>query len=173
MFLLSIEFINPPKAILASGTKKGVELGGDKSILSVDGKHNLYNEGTIFTEMSWAEFYQEQGLEDQIDTFQTTEYTSVRDDPDALVNTIAESMNKIIKNNRIFYGIIDFEVDAFLNQNCVIPGLKLDYGIINKLMTKSSVWSPLLLRTVHKFGLSHWTFCFAPADFKTEPNNPV
>ncbi|MFX0071742.1 MAG: hypothetical protein ACFFAO_11695 [Candidatus Hermodarchaeota archaeon] len=131
---MSIEFINPPKAILASGTKKGVELGGDKSILSVDGKHNLYNEGTIFTEMSWAEFYQEQGLEDQIDTFQTTEYTSVRDDPDALVKTIAESMNKIIKNNRVFYGIIDFEVDAFLNQNCVIPGLKLDYGIINKLM---------------------------------------
>ncbi|TFG09127.1 MAG: hypothetical protein EU539_00385 [Promethearchaeota archaeon] len=131
---MSIEFINPPKAITAAGSKKGVEIGGDKSIVSLDGQHNLHNEGTIFTEMSWAEFYQEKGLEDQIDSFETTEYSSVRDDPKALVKTIAESIDKIIKNHRVFYGVMDFEVDAFLNQNCVIPGLKLDYGIINKLM---------------------------------------
>ena len=131
---MSIDFYRPPKAILASGTKEGVELGGDKSILSVDGQHNLYNEGIIFTEMSWAEFYHEAGLEDQIDTFQTTEFASVRDDPDALVKTIVETIDKIIREKKLFYGIVDFEVDAFLNQNCVIPGLKLDHEIINKLM---------------------------------------
>jgi hypothetical protein len=131
---LSIEFYRPPKAILASGTKEGVELGGDKSILSVDGRHNLYDEGTIFTEMSWAEFYKESGLEDQIDTFQTTEYKSVRDDPDALVKIIVDTIEKIIREKKLFYGIADFEVDAFLNQNCVIPGLTLDHDIINKLM---------------------------------------
>jgi hypothetical protein len=131
---LSFEFINPPKAILASGTKDGVELGGDKILLSVDGSHNLFNEGNIFTEMSWAEFYKEAGLEDQIDTFETTEFTSVRDDPDALVKTIMEGLDKIIRGKKVFYGIVDFEVDAFLNQNCVIPGLKLDTTIVNKLM---------------------------------------
>jgi hypothetical protein len=132
---LSLEFINPPRAILASGTKEGVELGGTKSILSVDGNHNLYNEGTIFTEMSWAEFYKDlEGLEDQIDTFTTTEFKSVREDPEALVRIIVNSIKNIINNNKIFYGIADFEVDAFLNQNCIIPGLKLDYEIINKLM---------------------------------------
>ncbi len=131
---MTIEFYRPPKAILASGTKEGVELGGDKSILSVDGQHNLYDEGTIFTEMSWAEFYKESGLEDQIDTFQTTEYKSVRDDPNALVNTIVESIERIIREKKLFYGIVDFEVDAFLNQNCVIPGLTLDPEIINKFM---------------------------------------
>jgi hypothetical protein len=132
---LSLEFINPPRAILASGTKEGVELGGTKSILSVDGNHNLYNEGTIFTEMSWAEFYKDlEGLEDQIDTFTTTEFKSVREDPEALVRIIVNSIKNIINNNKIFYGIADFEVDAFLNQNCIIPGLKLDYKIINKLM---------------------------------------
>ncbi|TFG13907.1 MAG: hypothetical protein EU535_04230 [Promethearchaeota archaeon] len=131
---MSIEFYRPPKAILASGTKAGVELGGDKSILSVDGQHNLYNEGSIFTEMSWAEFYNEVGLEDQIDTFQTTEYKSVRDDPNALIRTIIDSFDRIIREKKVFYGIADFEVDAFLNQNCVIPGLSLDQKVINKLM---------------------------------------
>ncbi len=131
---MSLEFYGPPNAILASGTKEGVELGGNKIILGIDGRHNLYNEGSIFTEMSWAEFYHDEGIDDQIDTFTTTEFVSVREDPDALVKTIVNSLNNIINNNKIFYGIADFEVDAFLNQNCIIPGLKLDYEIINKLM---------------------------------------
>ena len=131
---MSLEFINPPKAILLSGTKEGVELGGSKCILSIDSKHNLYTEGTIFTELSWAEFYQEEGIEDQIDTFTTKEYKSVREDPKALVDIIDKALLNIIKNKRLFYGIADFEVDAFMNQNTVIPGLKLDIGLINKLM---------------------------------------
>jgi len=132
---LSLEFINPPKGILASGTKEGVELGGTKSLLSIDGNHNFHNEGSIFTEMSWAEFYKDlEGLEDQIDTFTTTEFKSVRDNPEELVKTIVKAIDNIINNNKIFYGIADFEVDAFLNQNCIIPGLNLDYKIINRLM---------------------------------------
>jgi len=136
---LSISFINPPETLLSSGTKKGVELGGVKSIISLsinekDGKQVLITEGNIFTELSWAEFYQEKGLEDQIDTFTTTKFDSVREEPKALVNTIVESINNIINNKRLFYGIADFEVDAFMNRNCVMPGLKLDMKIINKLM---------------------------------------
>ncbi len=131
---MSLEFYGPPNAILASGTKEGVELGGNKIILGIDSSHNLYNEGSIFTEMSWAEFYHDEGIDDQIDTFTTTEFISVREDPDALVKTIVNSLNNIINKNKIFYGIADFEVDAFLNQNCLIPGLTLDYEIINKLM---------------------------------------
>ncbi|MFX0188364.1 MAG: hypothetical protein ACFE8A_11590 [Candidatus Hodarchaeota archaeon] len=131
---MSIAFFKPPKTIIASGTKKGVELGGDKSILSVDAKHNLFTEGTIFTELSWAEFYQEEGIEDQIDTFTTTEFKSVSDDSEALIDTIIKSIQNIINYKRVFYGIADFEVDAFMNQNCVIPGLSLDIEILNKLM---------------------------------------
>ncbi len=131
---MPIEFINPPSAILASGSKLGVELGGSKSILSIDAFHNLYSEGIIFSELSWGAFYQEEGLEDQIDTFETKEYDSVREDPEALAKTIVESIYNIINNEKLFYGIADFEVDAFLNRNTVIPGLKLDYEIINKLL---------------------------------------
>ncbi|MBD3256264.1 MAG: hypothetical protein GF383_14295 [Candidatus Lokiarchaeota archaeon] len=129
-----LDFYNPPKALLASATKEGVELGGVKSILCIDGNHNFYNIGNIFTELSWAEFYKEEGLQDQIDTFTTKEFKSVRDDPGALVNTIVDNLDNIINTRRLFYGIADFEVDAFLNRNCVIPGLKLDYEIINRLM---------------------------------------
>lgn len=131
---LPIVFFNPPLAILASGSKLGVELGGSKSILSFDAYHNLYSESVIFSELSWGAFYQEEGLEDQIDTFETKEYDSIREDPEALIKTIVGTIYNIINNEKLFYGIIDFEVDAFLNQNTVIPGLKLDYKIINKLL---------------------------------------
>jgi hypothetical protein len=131
---LPIEFYNAPSAILASGSKLGVELGGSKSILSIDQFHNLYSEGSIFSELSWGEFYQEEGLTDQIDKFSVREYDSVREDPEELVKTVVDSIYNIMNNLRLFYGIVDFEVDAFLNQNTIIPGLKLDYQIINKLL---------------------------------------
>ncbi len=131
---LPIILFNPPSTILASGSKLGVELGGSKTILSFDSYHNLYSESIIFSELSWGAFYQEEGLEDQIDTFETKEYDSIREDPEALLKTIVETIYNIINNEKLFYGIADFEVDAFLNQNTVIPGLKLDYEIINKLL---------------------------------------
>lgn len=84
--------------------------------------------------MSWAEFYHEKGLEDQIDTFTTKEESSIRENPEALIKKIIEVLRKIMKENKLFYGVADFEVDAFLNPNTVIPGLKLDPKLINKLM---------------------------------------
>ncbi|MBY9006427.1 MAG: hypothetical protein KGD63_06685 [Candidatus Lokiarchaeota archaeon] len=130
-----LKFYNPPPALLASGSKEGVELGGTKSIISIDQHHNFYTESMIYTEMSWGVFYRDiEGLEDQIDTFTTKEYDSIREDPEALVNTIIDSLNNIMANNRIFYGIGDFEVDAFMNQNTVIPGLTLERDLINTLM---------------------------------------
>jgi hypothetical protein len=133
---LSLEFYNPPlKIFSSSSSKKGVEIGGAKSIISIDSEHNFYNEGNIYTEMSWAAFYEEEGLEDSIDTFTTTEFDSIREDPEALVDAIIKTIYQIINNRKIFYGIADFEVDAFLDANTtVIPGLKLDYEIINKLL---------------------------------------
>jgi len=133
---LSLDFFNPPlKIFSSSSTKKGIEIGGAKSIISIDSSHNFYNEGNIYTEMSWAKFYEEEGLTDVIDTFMTTEYDSIREDPEALVHTIVKIIYQIINNRKIFYGIADFEVDAFLDTNTtVIPGLKLDYEIINKLL---------------------------------------
>ncbi|MHA2131547.1 MAG: hypothetical protein ACW99L_16400 [Promethearchaeota archaeon] len=141
---MPIEFYNPPTALLASGTKEGVELGGTKLLVSIDAHHNLYAEGVIFSELSWGAFYQEEGLEDQIDTFQTREYDSVREDPEGLVNKIVESLYNILNNQKLFYGIADFEVDAFLNQNTVIPGLKLDYQIINRLLEDSELFPQIL-----------------------------
>jgi len=130
---MPLDFYNPPlKIFSSSSTKKGVEIGGAKSIISIDSGHNFYNEGNIYTEMSWAAFYDEEGLEDVIDTFSTTEYDSIREDPVALVDTIVKIIYQIINNQKIFYGIADFEVDAFLSSS--IKGLKLDYEIINKLL---------------------------------------
>ncbi|MFX1273583.1 MAG: hypothetical protein ACFFBP_18110 [Promethearchaeota archaeon] len=131
---MPIELRNPPAAILASGSKEGVDLGGQKCFLSIDGNQNLINEANFITEMSWGSFYNEEGLEDQIDSFTTVEYYSYKDDPDALAKTITNCLNHIIENQRLFYGIADFEVDAFMNENTVIPGLKLDYKIINELL---------------------------------------
>jgi len=133
---MPLDFYNPPlKIFSSSSTKKGVEIGGAKSIISIDSGHNFYNEGNIYTEMSWAAFYDEEGLEDVIDTFSTTEYDSIREDPIALVDTIVKIIYQIINNQKIFYGIADFEVDAFMDASTtVIKGLELDYDIINKLL---------------------------------------
>ncbi|MFX1238075.1 MAG: hypothetical protein ACFFAS_17780 [Promethearchaeota archaeon] len=131
---MPLEFRNPPTALLASGSKMGVDLGGQKCIISIDRNHNLYNEGYIATEMSWGKFYSEEGLDNQIDTFTTKEFSTIQDNPEALSNTLASCLNNIIKTQRLFYGIADLEVDAFMNENCVIPGLKLDYKVINKLL---------------------------------------
>lgn len=131
---LYIELFNPPAVMLSTGTKEGVDLGGSKCLLSIDKDHNLYNEGNIVTEMSWGAFYDIEGLEDQIDTFTTKEYNSIRDDPKELIKTIVKCLEKIIKKKRLFYAVCDLEVDAFMNQNTVIPGLKLDHDLINKLM---------------------------------------
>jgi len=133
---MPLDFYNPPlKIFSSSSTKKGIEIGGAKSIISIDSDHNFYNEGNIYTEMSWAAFYEEEGLEDVIDTFSTTEFDSIREDPEALVDTIVKIIYKIINNQKIFYGIADFEVDTFLDSSTtVIKGLELDYDIINKLL---------------------------------------
>ena len=132
---MPIEFYNPPSAIIASGNRSGVEIGGSKSIISIDAFHNLYSESSIFSELSWAAFYDEsEGLGDIIDTFETKEFDSVRDDPEALTKIIVDTIYDIMNQKKLFYGLLDFEVDAFLNQNTVIPGLKLDYKIINKLL---------------------------------------
>ena len=131
---LYIELFNPPAVMLATGSKEGVDLGGSKFLLSIDKDHNLYNEGNIVTELSWGAFYDIEGLEDQIDTFKVTEYNSIRDDPKELIKTIIKCLEKIMKKKKLFYGIADLEVDAFMNQNTVIPGLKLDHELINKLM---------------------------------------
>ncbi|MFX1459432.1 MAG: hypothetical protein ACFFBT_08180, partial [Promethearchaeota archaeon] len=93
---MSLDFFNPPSAILASGSRKGVDIGGSKLIVSIDSDHNFYNEGLIYTEMSWAAFYEEKGLEDQIDTFTTTEFDSIREDPDALNDAIIKTIYQII-----------------------------------------------------------------------------
>jgi len=128
-----VDFYNPPEAIIATGDKEGVELGGVKTLVSIDQNHNFFTEGNIFTEMSWATFYEEEDLSDQIDMFMTQKYESVREDPEALVKIIVSTIYEIINNKKIFYGIMDFEADAFMNENSVI-GLKIDYKFINSLM---------------------------------------
>ena len=75
---MTIDFYNPPQAILASGNKEGVELGGTKTIVSVDSNHNFYNEGNIYTEMSWGAFSSEFEITDQIQSFKTQDFEITR-----------------------------------------------------------------------------------------------
>lgn len=150
-----LDFYNPPRALLASSSKEGLELGGSKLIVSIDEDRNLYSEGLIYTEMSWAEFYKEEGLEDIINNFTQKEFESISDNPEALVNSISKAINKITKNKRLFYGILDLEVDAFLNENTIIPGLEIPPKVINKLMeahrnTKDKILFPKILRDAGK-----------------------
>lgn len=127
-------FINPPSPLLAYGTKEGVELGGSKCILSIDHVSNIIFEEEIFTEMSWAKFYQEDGISDQIESFNTQEYSSIREDPEELTKRLVNVIYKIMNEKKLFFGILDVEVDAFMNENVAIKGLELNYKTVNRLM---------------------------------------
>ncbi|MBD3194077.1 MAG: hypothetical protein GF317_03415 [Candidatus Lokiarchaeota archaeon] len=146
-----LDFYNPPRALLALSSKEGLEIGGSKLIVSIDEERNFYSEGHIYSEMSWAEFYDEEGLEDVIDSFTQREFESINEDSEALVDSISETIHKIIKRKRLFYGVFDLEVDAFLNENTIIPGLKIPPNVINKLMsahrnTRDKILFPKILR---------------------------
>lgn len=132
---MPVDFFSPPATLLAQGTKEGVELGGSKLILSIDSNHNFYSEGKIFTELSWATFWEDPDLSDQIDMFMTKEFESVREDPEQLVKTISSTLYEIINNQKLFYGIADFECDAFMNEDSQkYISVKIDYQFINRLM---------------------------------------
>lgn len=127
-------FINPPSSLLAFGTISGVELGGSKCVLSMDDVSNLKFEQEIFTEISWGEFYREEGIEDQIRSFTTQEYSSIREDPEELTKRLVNVIYKIMNEKKLFFGILDLEVDAFMNENVAIKGLELNYKTVNRLM---------------------------------------
>ncbi len=77
----------------------------------MDDVSNLKFEQEIFTEISWGEFYREEGIEDQIKSFTTQEYSSIREDPEELTTNfeLYKSINRVIrkykltKNNRIIF----------------------------------------------------------------------
>lgn len=127
-------FINPPSPLLAYGTKKGVELGGSKCVLCLDDANNIKFEEEIYTEMSWATFYGDKGIDDQIESFTTQEYSSIRDDPEELTKRLIDAIYKIMNEKKLFYGVLDVEVDAFMNEQVAIDGLELDYKTVNRLM---------------------------------------
>jgi len=129
-----LKFSNPPSPLLAFGSKSGVELGGTKCILSLDNEGNIKFEEEIFTEMSWGTFYQQEGIDDQIESFTTQEYSSIRDNPEELTKRIIDAIYKIMNEQKLFYGVLDVEVDAFMNEQVAIDGLELDYKTVNRLM---------------------------------------
>lgn len=115
MTLEKIEFNNPPPALFMKGSKTQTDVGGSRVFVSIDENHNFYNEGDIFNELSWAIFDEE--VDDQIEFIYPQKYESCREDPDALIKRITTTLYNIINQGRLYYGIIDFEVDAFMNMN--------------------------------------------------------
>lgn len=100
----------------------------------MDDVSNLKFEQEIFTEISWGEFYREEGIEDQIKSFTTQEYSSIREDPEELTERLVNVIYKIMNEKKLFFGILDLEVDAFMNENVAIKGLELNYKTVNRLM---------------------------------------
>jgi hypothetical protein len=128
-------FINPPSPLLAYGTTEGVELGGSKCVLSLDHAGNIIFEQEIFTEMSWGTFYKDEGIEDQIESFTTQEYSSIREDPEELTKRLVNGIYKIMNEHKLFFGILDVEVDAFMNEQFLTQwGVELDYKTVSRLM---------------------------------------
>lgn len=129
---MSMRFYNPPAALLATGTKEGVEIGGALSVLAMDENHNLRNVKTIFSELSWGEFWKEEEIDDQIETITVKhEDNATLWDSDELVKRLLDAFRIIKENKWIFFGIGDFESNFFQDE-MLIDGL--DYSYIERLM---------------------------------------
>ena len=129
---MSMRFYNPPAALLATGTKEGVEIGGALSVLAMDENHNLRNVKTIFSELSWGEFWKEEEIDDQIETITVKhEDNATLWDSDELVKRLLDAVRIIKENKWIFFGIGDFESNFFQDE-MLIDGL--DYSYIERLM---------------------------------------
>jgi len=135
-----LDFFSPPQAFFMSGSKSQTDVGGSKIFVSIDKNHNFHNEGVLFNEMSFAIF--DEDVEDQIEFIYPQEYDSVREDPEALIKRITSTIYNIINKERLYYGILDFEVDAFMNMNPMSllksktdseDNLKIDYDFLNSL----------------------------------------
>jgi len=129
---MSLKFYNPPTALLSKGTKMGVEIGGSLCVLAMDQEQNLHNVKTIFSELSWNEFWKDEEISDQIESI-----TVMHDDtkslfnPDELLNRLIDAFNIIQARQWIFFGLADFESNSF-QQGMFIEGL--DYQYIKRLM---------------------------------------
>lgn len=132
IFTMSMRFYNPPPALLARGTKEGVEIGGALSVLAMDEDHNLRNVKTIFSELSWGQFWKEEEIADQIESITVKhEDNATLWDSNELLKRLLDAF-KIIKENKwIFFGIGDFESNSFQDE-MLIDGL--DYSYIERLM---------------------------------------
>ncbi|MHA1339061.1 MAG: hypothetical protein ACTSRZ_03610 [Promethearchaeota archaeon] len=129
---MSLKFYNPPIALLAKGTKEGVDIGGSLNILAMDQDLNLHNVKTIFSELSWGEFWEDPEINDQIkDITMKVEDIQALFDPKELVKRLIEAFAIIQARGWIFLGIADFESNSF-QDGMLIEGL--DYQFIERLM---------------------------------------
>ncbi|MHA1730190.1 MAG: hypothetical protein ACTSWY_15885 [Promethearchaeota archaeon] len=128
---MSIRFYNPPLALLSKGTKEGVDIGGSLSIIAMDREYNLHTVSTIFSELSWGQFWKEEEISDQIETITVThDDTAVLFDPEELLIRLVNAFIKIRENKWIFFGIADMECNSFMDAMC----LDLDYSYVERLL---------------------------------------
>jgi hypothetical protein len=111
---MSLRFYNPPRALLARGNPEGADIGGTRSIIAMDKKHNLRVVEHIYSELSWAEYWKEPELKGEIEnlTLKEMDDAAVYDNRE-LIKRISNAITKVRKNNWIFFGIAGFESNTF------------------------------------------------------------
>lgn len=123
---MSLRFYNPPLVLLAGGNREGADIGGSRSIMAMDKNHNLHVVENIFLEISRATFWQELGLEDEIENFTLSHQDdgAVTNEQE-LITRIINAFKKIRNKGWIFCGIASFESNTFMDAYFV--NLNLEY----------------------------------------------
>ena len=117
---MNIRFYNPPPVLLARGNSKETEIGGARSIIAMDKDHNLHVVENIFSELSKAKFWDEPGLENEIENVTPVHQDdSAVYDEQVLIERITSAFEKMKKNRWIFFGIAGFESNAFVTNQFV------------------------------------------------------
>ncbi|MCP4760408.1 MAG: hypothetical protein GY870_01420 [archaeon] len=131
---MSFKLFNPPPALLSSGNKEGVEIGGALSIIAMDADHNLHIVENLISELSWGKFWKEEDISDQIETIEVKHEDNIAlFDPQELIKRLVNGFAKIRVNKWILFGISSFESNSFESEMC-LEGL--DYSYIERLMAQ-------------------------------------
>ncbi len=127
------KLFNPPKALLASGDKTGVFIGGALNMLSIDKDLNFHIASDLSSELSWGKFWEDPEISDQIETITPLDNDAEAIfDPAIMVERIYEGFENIIQRKQIFFGLASFEVNAF--EASVYESLDLDQRKLEALM---------------------------------------
>jgi len=108
------ELYNPPKILHVHADKTGTAIGGASVILATDVGKNIYCVEEIRNSVSWGQYFGTNGESTQtvFDDIKDNTFFEI-ENPYQLVEIYNKSLQRIMKNSQLMFGLLEIESNAF------------------------------------------------------------